>query len=75
MARPRKTVATEPVPVLLLRTDDAAIAIGCSRKTVYRLIARGQLSSVRVGSDLRVSLSALHDFIRDHTTQGVTPRR
>jgi excisionase family DNA binding protein len=69
MARPRKAVATEPVPVMLLRPHDAAIALGCSFKTVYRLIARGELRTVRLGSDLRIPLDALHAFIERNTTR------
>jgi excisionase family DNA binding protein len=69
MARPRKAVATEPVPVMLLRPHDAAIALSCSFKTVYRLIARGELPSVRLGSDLRITGDALRDFIDRNTVR------
>ena len=39
---------------LLLRIDDAAQRLSISRATVYRLIQRGELPIVRIGSAVRV---------------------
>ena len=58
-----------------LRTlDDAAAELACSRRTVERWIAAGELATVRVGRTVRVSTSALDRFIAAHeTTTGVPP--
>ena len=45
------------------KVSAAATALGCSRDTVYALIASGQLRAIRVGRLLRVPESALADFI------------
>lgn len=39
---------------LLLRIDDAAQRLSISRATMYRLIQRGELPIVRIGSAVRV---------------------
>ncbi len=39
---------------LLLRIDDAAQRLSISRATMYRLIQRGEMPIVRIGSAVRV---------------------
>ena len=39
---------------LLLRVDDAAQRLSISRATMYRLIQRGEVPVVRIGSAVRV---------------------
>jgi excisionase family DNA binding protein len=42
----------------LVSPRQAAELLGVNRETIYRLCARGELESVRVGSTLRVDLAA-----------------
>jgi excisionase family DNA binding protein len=53
---------------LLLKPADVASRLGIGRAAVYRLIAEGQLPTVRVGSRARVPLEALLEWVRRRTT-------
>lgn len=48
---------------LLLKPAEAADAASVSKTTMYDLIARGEIQTVRVGTDLRVPVSALNKWI------------
>ena len=48
---------------LMLRPAEAAEAIGVSRSKLYELLSSGALPSVRLGSSVRVPVSALRDWI------------
>jgi excisionase family DNA binding protein len=48
---------------LLLRPAEAAEMIGVGRATVYELIARGEIPSIRIGSSVRVPLESLREWI------------
>lgn len=48
---------------LLLRPTEAAEALSISRAMVYRLIASGEIGSVRIGTAIRVPRAALEDYI------------
>ena len=48
---------------LLARPDEAAEAIGVSRATVYGLIKRGELRSVRIGDSVRVPVEELQKWV------------
>lgn len=50
---------------LLLSVPEAAAALGCSRYTVYRLIADGELPTVEFRRGVRISTKALHEFIAE----------
>jgi excisionase family DNA binding protein len=59
-----RTLSTSPgAPKLLLRVEEAAHLLSISRKTVYDLLQRGELGSVKIGGCRRISLDALHVFI------------
>jgi excisionase family DNA binding protein len=47
----------------LLRVRDAARILTCSERSVWRLLGRGALSSIRVGSCVRIDASELQQFI------------
>jgi len=49
---------------LLLRPSEAAEAIGVGRATVYALIKRGELPSVRIGDSVRVPADGLRKWVR-----------
>jgi excisionase family DNA binding protein len=45
---------------ILLRLPEAAAALGLGRSTIYGLIARGELSVIRVGRSVRISVAELN---------------
>lgn len=49
---------------LLYRVSDAAQRLGVSRSLLYQLIARGEVATVRIGSELRVTETALAAYVR-----------
>jgi len=53
------------VKKLLLRVEEAAEAIACSRSKTYQLLADGSLPSVRVGRSIRVPVAALESWINE----------
>lgn len=59
---------------LLLRGEEVAIALGCSRALAYRWMKNGTLPVVRVpgGRAVRVPRAALLRWIDEQTTQGVS---
>jgi excisionase family DNA binding protein len=50
-------------PVLLVRPEDAAIALGTGRTKVYELMRSGELRSVKIGGLRRIPATALADFV------------
>jgi excisionase family DNA binding protein len=48
---------------LLLRIDVAAERLAISRATLYRMVQRGELQTVRIGSAVRVPVSALERWL------------
>jgi len=48
----------------LLRVCEAADLIGLGRTKTYELVASGQLPCVHIGRAVRVSTSAIDDFVR-----------
>lgn len=53
-----------PAPKLLTVAEVAGV-MRVSGMTVYRLIRRQELRSVRIGRSLRVPERAVHDYLRD----------
>ena len=59
----------EVIPVVadrnpgLLRVGDVARMLSCSERTVWRLLARQQLTTVRVGRAVRIPLAEVERFI------------
>ena len=59
-----RTQASENgLPVLLVRPEDAARALGVGRTKVYELMRSGALRSVRVGGLRRIPVAALNEFV------------
>jgi excisionase family DNA binding protein len=54
---------TTTIEQLLFRPDEAAQRLGIGRTKVYKLMARGELRSVKIGAARRVSATALADFV------------
>lgn len=52
-------------PRLLLTPNEAATALGISRATLYPLLMRKEIPSIRVGGLRRVPVAALQRYIDD----------
>ena len=52
---------------LLLRPDEAALALGVVRSRIYQLVAAGELPSVRIGHTVRIPADALRDWVNQRT--------
>ena len=50
---------------LLLRVEVAAERLAVSRATLYRLIQRGELPTIRIGSAVRAPVSAIERWLAD----------
>ena len=48
---------------LLLRIDAAADRLAVSRATLYRMVRRGEIPTVRIGTAVRVPVSALERWL------------
>ena len=59
-----------PVPALLVRAEDAALALGVSRTKVYELMRSGALRSVKIGGLRRIPATALAEFVAQLEEQG-----
>jgi excisionase family DNA binding protein len=58
---------------LLLRIEEAADRLSLSRATVVRLLASGQLASVKIGSARRIPVAALEQLVAHATDRGELP--
>ena len=56
------------MPKLLLRVQEAADALGVSRSTVYALVAKDAIPSVRVGRLVRIPVDRLQRWIDQRST-------
>ena len=52
---------------LLLNPEEAAEILGMSRSSIYKLIAAGEIQSVKIGRSRRILTSALENFIESLT--------
>lgn len=50
---------------LLLTPEEAAQALGISRATLYPMLMRKQIPSIRIGGSRRVPVAALQQFVED----------
>jgi excisionase family DNA binding protein len=48
---------------LLYKVDEAAEALGLSRVTLYSLMARGEVDSIKVGAARRIPADELRRFV------------
>ena len=61
-----------PKPTRLLTLNEAATLLAVSPKTLQRLVARGDLAVIRVGSSLRFSTGDLEAFVTRHRSAVLT---
>ncbi len=60
---------------ILLTVEEAARLYSVSHSTLYVLIQRGELQSIKIGASRRVPVAALDEFVaRQRELQGVTAR-
>lgn len=57
----------------MITVDEAGRSLGVSRSTIWRLIQRGELPSIRRGGRRLVAASAIHSRARRRRTQGIPP--
>lgn len=50
---------------LLLTPEEAAQALGISRATLYPMLMRKQIPSIRIGGSRRIPIAALQQFVED----------
>jgi len=58
----------EQCPRLLLTPNEAATVLGISRATLYPLLMRKEIPSIRIGGLRRVPVAALERYIDDLLT-------
>lgn len=58
-----KYCSFEELP-LLLKVGDLIPVLGIGRNTAYELVRTGQIPSIRIGHQLRISKQSLIDFLR-----------
>ena len=51
------------VPKILCNADEAAVTLGVSRRTIFRLIRSGDLATVQVRNTRRIPVSAMQDYV------------
>ena len=60
---------------LLVSIEEAARRLQVSRSTLYLLVQRGELQSIKIGASRRVPVAALDEFVaRQRELQDVTAR-
>ncbi len=57
----------------LVTVEEAGRRLGVSRSTVWRLIQRGELPSVRRGGRRLVQVAALRQRVKRHSSAGIPP--
>ncbi len=56
----------------LLKAQDVAAALNVGLSTVYQLVERGELSSIRIGRSVRIRPEDLEKFIESKAQRGAT---
>ncbi len=57
---------------LAVRVEEAARMLSIGRSKAYDLIRQGELPAMKIGTTLRVSITALEKFIEEQETRGET---
>ena len=58
---------TVPIEPLLVRVEEAARLLSLSRSTIYEMLDRGELPSIRCGAARRIPLAALRTWVEQQT--------
>lgn len=67
--------ATDPFPPLLLTIEQAAQALAISRSSIYELVLRKDIESVKIGRCRRITPAALQRYIDSLTEQDDDPHQ
>jgi excisionase family DNA binding protein len=60
---------------ILLTIDEAAEALACSRRSMYRLLAAGGITPIKIGSLTRIPVDAIHSYVQDQIRAANFERR
>jgi excisionase family DNA binding protein len=60
-------------PSVLVTVPEAAALLRLSRATIYRMLARGDLPSVKQGAARRIPRAALEHWVAQHTITSTQP--
>ena len=63
--KPHETSATDALPAALLTLNEAAQVLRISRRTMYQLINKNRLKTVRINERRLVTTQDLRQFIED----------
>lgn len=61
-----------PVSPMLVSTQEAAHLLGIHPRTVYRMLADGELPYIKLGRRTLLSVVSLESWIVDHEVPGVS---
>lgn len=61
----KRTHVTSGQVKLLLTVEEAAHALGISRATLYPMLMRKQIPSIRIGGSRRIPLAVLQQYVQD----------
>jgi excisionase family DNA binding protein len=64
---PEKIQLAVPIEPLLVRVEEAARILSLSRSTIYEMLERGELPSVRYGAARRIPIAALRAWVEQQT--------
>ena len=56
---------------LAMTVPEAAEAIGICRSMAYRLVSEGEIPSLRIERSVRISISALREWVEARERQGI----
>ncbi len=67
----RSTVSDQVLPQkkLLVSVEEAAVILSLGRNTIYELVLRGRIASIKIGRLRRVPVTALHEFVNQQLLQ------
>ena len=58
----------QPIEPICVRINDAARMIGIGRTKLYKLIATGEVETLKIGKATRVTTASLHELVKRHCT-------
>ena len=65
--------ARDTLPIILLRAEEVAKMLGCSKWFVYALAKRKELPSISIGRTVRFDPKDVVEFINEHRQRKVVP--
>lgn len=66
---PRRRRQPTPRPIKLLTPAEVAAMLKLSRKTVYRLLQRGDIPSIKIGRKRIVQREWVMEYLDEHTSR------